>query len=514
MTRSNHNVARAGGGLLGRARVPVVAALAALMLASLVSSCSSTSLQTSAEAKRAADTKRARVTPRPITPGCIWGDDLNVQTHNQGYLDSRVNYWYDRLTLPAGAKLVLHGHYPAARYFALATYTSNSVAGQGALTDSIRDDQVVPDKGSANPFLPGAARAGANGGTWSVTVTGDAPPKDSAARKANTLYAGTLATEQAQPVELLYRVYVPNQHFDVAGGGGLPEPTLDLADGTALTGGAACHAVNVDTTPFAVRAIPASTYDSLTHLPADAAKGYPGSGPNAPAVNPGEWYRLINPCHYSDEYNRSAGYALPRCPDTTLGLTFWPNPDNAYVKTSINRNFGPQPGGHNVLVVTGTMPTTPRTYRGDPRFIGGTQLRYWSLCTAESGVTTKTTVTNGCAYDGQVPLDKQRHYTLVISTPEDRPSNANGRCGVTWLDWGAGDGAGNPAGGVLVLRNLVPDRSFTQAAQNVPAPGLPADVATKLGPYLPVLNYTSPADFQNRGCHPAAIQPEAPTADQ
>jgi hypothetical protein len=481
-------------------RRAIMAALATVALTAVLAACGSSSRPATAAHAPAPTPTR----PRPLSPSCMWSEAINVTSHNVGYLDSHVNYWYDKLTLPAGAKLVVHGHYPAARYFALASYAS-SAAGVGVLTDSIKDVEIVPDQGSANPFLPDAARTGANGRSWTVTVSADKPPANPVDRRANTLYAGTRAPDQSQPVELIYRVYPADENFDIAGGGGLPESTVVGATGSQLTGAPACHALKVDTTPFTIGTLPVGTYKSLTHAP--------GSGPNAPAVNPGEWYRLLNPCHYFDEYYRTAGQALPTCPGS-VSLTYWPNPDNAYVRTSVNRKFGPAPDGHNVLVVTGTMPTTPRTHREDARFAAGTQLRYWSLCTAESGVTTKTTVTDGCLYDAQVPLDAQRNYTIVISTPGDRPSNATHRCGVAWINWGNGDGAGDPAAGVLMLRNLVPDRSFAQAAQNVPAPGLPANVAATMGPYLPALQYAAPAQFEQRGCHPAAIEPEVPQADR
>jgi hypothetical protein len=154
--------------------------------------------------------------------------------------------------------------------------------------------------------------------------------------------------------------------------------------------------------------------------------------------------------------------------------------------------------------MTGKLPTTVPTYSGEPFFAGGTQLRYWGVCTNESLVTTKVTVTDGCAYDEQIPTDKQRHYTIVISTPGDRPDNAVKRCGVKWINWGDGDGAPapytRPTQSLLVVRNLIPDPSFAQAAQSIPAPGLPADVTATMGPYKPDLDYQSPAEFEARRC--------------
>ena len=443
--------------------------------------------------------------PPPPNPGCFWSQAINVDNNNAAFPNGTItNYWYDKFTLPAGASVVFHGHYPAARYFSFNSYYSSPTLGNGIASDAIYDAQIAPDPGSRNPFLPGAKRVGNGaGGSWTVTVSGEQPPADPSQRQPNTLYAGTLPSGQPQPVELLYRLYVADKNTDLSGDGGVPQPTVVLADGTQLTGQAACDAVSVNTTPPPASTMSLTTYLQLTHLPANPVQGFPGSGPQAPATNPGQWYRAVNQCHFTDPFFQAAGYPVQNCPNTPA-LTQYPTKDNAYIAAYIDRSFGPAGDGHNVLVVTGKMPTTPATYSGNPFFTSGAQLRYWGICTNESLVTTKTTVTDGCLYDEQIPLDANRDYTIVVSTPGDRPSNAIPRCGVQWLNWGDGDGAPapytRPTAGLLLIRNLLPDPSFTQAAQNIPAPGLPAQVAATMGPYMPTLTYESPAQFEATGC--------------
>jgi hypothetical protein len=439
----------------------------------------------------------AESTPPAPQTGCFWGSVINTTTTNVAFPNGTItNYWYDKFTLPAGAKVVFHGRYPAARYMSLNSYYSSPSLGTGLASDAIHDSQIAPDAGSANPFLPGAKRVGnGGGGSWTLTVSGDQPPADPAQRDPNTLYAGTLPAGQAQPVELLYRIYVADKNSDLAGDGGLPQPTVVLADGTQLTGQAACDAVSVDTAPPAAATLPLNQYLALTHLP--------GAGPQSPAVNPGQWYRPVNQCHFTDPFFQAAGLPVQNCPNTPA-LTQYPTKDNAYISAYVDRSFGPAAGGHNVVVMTGKMPTTPATFSGSPFLTGGTQMRYWGVCTNESLVTTKATVNDGCTYEEQVPLDANRDYTIVISTPEDRPANATERCGVKWINWGDGDGAPapytRPTAGLLLIRNLLPDPSFTQAAQNIPAPGLPSDVANTMGPYMPALQYQSPAQFEANGC--------------
>jgi hypothetical protein len=449
--------------------------------------------------------------PAAPNPGCFWSSEINSTTANVGFPNGTItNYWYDKFTLPAGAKVIFHGKYPTARYMSFNSYYSSATdpAARGIASDALYDAQIAPDPGSANPFLPGAPRTDDYGRDWTVTVSGDQPPADPSQREPNTLYAGTLPAGQPQPVEILYRVYAPDKNFDVAGGGGVPQPTLVLGDGSELTGQAACDAVAVETGVPVPNTLTPNQYYGLTHLPANPTFGFPGSGPQAPAVNPAKWYRPINQCHFQDPFFQSAGYpgVLPTpCPNTPA-LTQWPTKDNAYITSYVDRNLGPATGGHNIVVMTGKMPTTVPTFKRTPFYTGGKQMRYWGICSNESLVTTRVTVTDGCAYDEQIPLDSQGRYKIVISTPADRPSNATEKCGVKWLNWGDGDGASTapnsnrPTAGLLVVRNLLPDPSFAEAAQNIPAPGYPAQVAATMGAYLPTLDYQSPAQFEAGGC--------------
>jgi hypothetical protein len=168
---------------------------------------------------------------------------------------------------------------------------------------------------------------------------------------------------------------------------------------------------------------------------------------------------------------------------------FYSNRDSAYLYVHLSRLFGP------VLVVKGKLPKTPQTFRGPPRMPGG-QVRFWSLCSGESRVTTRTP---DCLADRQVLHRSGRNYTVVVSRRSDRPSNARGRCGVAWLDWGnRGDGAGDPNYGLLILRNMLASPGFKRAIQRVQAPGHERAV---MGPFFPDSHYTTTKAFASRGCH-------------
>jgi hypothetical protein len=117
------------------------------------------------------------------------------------------------------------------------------------------------------------------------------------------------------------------------------------------------------------------------------------------------------------------------------------------------------------------------------------------MCTGESRVTVRTP---DCLADRQVPIDRNRRYTIVVSKRADRPSNARRRCGVGWLDWGErGDGVGDPDYAVLILRNMLVSPRFAAAIQNVRRAGTEPEV---MGEYLPSSSYSSREEFEARGC--------------
>jgi hypothetical protein len=173
-------------------------------------------------------------------------------------------------------------------------------------------------------------------------------------------------------------------------------------------------------------------------------------------------------------------------PEQRGGL--YSNRDSAYIYSHLSRGYGP------LVVLEGTLPVFPHTRRGQPVMAGG-QLRFWSLCTGESRVTTRTP---DCLADRQVPIDSQRRYTIVVSKAGDRPANATARCRIGWLDWGErGDGAGNPEYGFLIMRNMLVSPDFEQAIQRIPRPGAEA---TTMGPYFPRTGYSTREEFEARGC--------------
>jgi len=166
------------------------------------------------------------------------------------------------------------------------------------------------------------------------------------------------------------------------------------------------------------------------------------------------------------------------------------DPTTAYMYVYLSRKFGP------VYVFRGKMPTFPNTYENAKTMTDG-QVQYWS-------VATMATATSGNLWDGifdmQAPLDKDGYYTIVVSLPEDRPKNAINKNGVAWINWGPGEGLGDPRDrkdwGMLLMRFMVCQPDWENSPQKATKPGMEPAV---MGPYYPRGYYTTKAKFEAEG---------------
>lgn len=360
---------------------------------------------------------------------CAWPNVSNGETLNIAYPDAGATYFTTRYQLTAGQQLVLHGTYPFARYMSLHTYTL-----AGADVDHALDAAIAPDPGSDNPFTDAAASAEPSQRRWTVTISTDVAAGTAAAN--NTLAAGPSAGSFANGAVIL-RVYVPDAPDDLAGGVDLPTMSVRSADGT-LTSVPTC---------------PAPTPDSGL---VDLVSLF-GPATDVPAADPPVFKR----------------------PLTVVGL--YPNRDNAYLAAIAAY----QPG--KVVVVRGRAPTTPDTRAGEA-VTAPTQLRYWSFCSNEYR---KPYPVTDCGFDHQIPIDSFGNYTIVVSTPAERPANATLANGVFWLDWG------NTAVDMLLsVRHMLPAAAFTEAVQNLELGQL---ASPQMGPYAPVAARCAVGAFESGG---------------
>lgn len=427
--------------------------------------------------------------PGAQAAGCFWTGPtgtLGDGPQNYAFPDSGARYFFATFTMPAGARVVLDGTFAHARYQSLNSYNATTFAP----TDALNDVATQPKAGSTNPFQPGAKRARNAHRSYTAYVVDQVPPAPGAPRAANTLYAGV----KDQPkVTLVYRLYVPDKNRDDTGGVGLPQPSVELADGTKVTGTAVCDALAVeDLDQLPISSLPVATYYALRNPATNPLAARPGF----PAYPDPQWLAYYNTgfsigCTYLNRCT-SASYPPPAAwpPARTGGQ--YSNIDNNYVSTYTNEALG------EVLVLRGKLPTTPATYQRRPVMARDVDMRYWSICTNESYVTTRATA---CLYDEEMLTDPDGWYTLVLSLPQDRPANADRAHGVNWLSLSPhGDGlcTVDPTKPCypdtnIIIRNMLPNPDFPHAVQNTKVPG---DERAVMGDYLPAGQYMTTAEYE------------------
>jgi hypothetical protein len=429
------------------------------------------------EAAKAPDTLQAAKDPIPGPRSCFWarGPFSKDPYINLAYPDAATYYWAAAFTVPAGAKLTLEGKFPHSRYMSLISYD-----GAGVPIESVADYLIKPKAGSTNPFLAGADRTSANRDYNLDIVDGMPDPKQKIGMnlvgeqrdKLNTPKYGAAPGQQV----VLYRIYAGDIGTDETAGGGLPAPVLTLADGKVQRGPEACQSLRtrqpLQLDPAAM-ALPMQKYYEL--LEAAAKKS-----PLFPATNPPSWYQQLD---------REALYGIytgaPPAADARRSEGgFYPNLDNQYIRTILNRKLG------KVFVLRAKAPTTPRTLKGDAK-MGDGELRYWSFCSNQGFANTRV---NDCVHDEQIPVGPDGFYTLVVSRKADRPRNAITQCGIAWLPMADdGDGAIDNDVTVLQLRHMLGTANFPHAVQAI---GKPGDEAKDMAEYFPRGRYLTTSAFE------------------
>lgn len=415
--------------------------------------------------------------PIPGPRTCFWargpaGADPYI---NIAYPDAATFYWAAVFTVPQGAKLQLEGQFPRARYMSLISYDD-----KGRPVESVADYLIKPKAGSSNPFLPGADRT-ATQRDYSLEVVAANPPAN---QPVGMNLVGTTRDQlhtpkfggAAQQQVILYRIYVRDQGTDETGNAGLPLPVLTMADGKVMRGAEACGALRTRQ-PLAIDpAAMALPMDKYYELRAAAAK----FSPNFPATTPPTWYQ---------QFDREALYGIytgtpPKENARKSEGGFYPNLDNQYIRTIVNRRLG------KVFVLRGKAPTTPKTIKGD-KAMGGGDLRYWSWCSNQGFANTRV---NDCVHDEMIPVGPDGYYTVVLSRAADRPRNATLQCGVAWLPMADdGDGSGDPDMTVLQLRHMLGAGEFKNAVHAIRSP---ATILEDMGAYAPRGRYISTSAFE------------------
>jgi hypothetical protein len=401
---------------------------------------------------------------------CFWTQIADAENSNVLYPDTAVNYYLGRVTLPPSGELQLRGRFPRSRYMSFNAYDE---AGQP--TDALPDAKIEPEAVSTNPFVDGNRR---DLPLRDYTIRVVAQPRpESGERESNTLYLGWDGRDVYSGT-VIYRVYLPDRGRDEFGATGLPEASLVLGEGRAVEQPVACT--------------PGSDQPSTGINAMDRTSG----GPVTP--NPAD---VRDPLVFQKFFNAARGVVpsalRPLVPPDNRG-GFFSDENNAYITAGTARELG------DVVVIEGRIPDTTETYDGDSTFEDAA-LRYWSACHVTSLYAGGFTDTVDCVFDEEVPQGREGEFTLVISTPEQRPANARPECGVAWMAFGA------RSNGIVIVRNQLPADDFPHSIQRVEKPG---DEATVMGPFLPRGTYSSTEAFEARRCDTSrttsrpAVRPE------
>ena len=415
--------------------------------------------------------------PIPGPRTCFWarGPAAADPYINIAYPDSATYYWAAVFTMPPGAKLHLEGQFPKSRYISFISYD-----GAGVPIESVADYLLKPNVSVVNPYLPGADRSSAQRGYRLEIVDANPPPNQPIGMNLMGQTRDKLHTPKYGPAPgqqtILYRIYAADRGTDETGGGGLPTPVLTMPDGKVMRGAETCQPMRtrqpLQLDPAAM-AVPMEKYQEL--LEAARAKG-----PTFPATNPPTFYQQLDREALYDIYRGNP----PRADARKSEGGFYPNLDNQYIRTILNRKLG------KVFVLRAKAPTTPKTYNGAAK-MGDGELRYWSRCSNQGFANTRV---NQCVYDEHIPVGPDGFYTLVVSREEDRPRNARPECGVAWLPMAKdGDGAGDEDATVLQLRHMLGTGDFKHAVQGIKSHG---SMAQDMGPYYPRGRYLSTSAFE------------------
>jgi len=399
-----------------------------------------------------------------INPSEQWGirpsQPIDFDAILGGLPDPHVTYLLLGTSFaPFGVKLMIEGQFPYCRFFSMQitapfdgkTYTIGRTFGPAE--NSIADVDIDPDVGSINPFRIGEDRYSLDRNyTMEFRLAmGDPltldPNFKPPYRGAGNIRYGSFIVNQGPAWHHLaakgpwnhglfwIRYYAPDDGKDYLAGVNLPKAYyIDPDSGVK-------YYINSNFTQF----------ENIANAPHAAE-------PNAP-VEPLEF---MGPNHgwgksFGILRNILTGIFVYNSRATTINMEYVRKMDlyatgrgqyqtgpGNYEKSATENNYSPYVGhgmnlgSHKVVVLTGIMPTFPDTRPGVEN-MSAAQVRYWSIGGYDQSIFRMGTTMTGCLFnvmDDEVKLDATRHYMIVISRLEDRPSNANEANNITWINWG------------------------------------------------------------------------------
>lgn len=351
--------------------------------------------------------------------------------------DFNASYYVFPYEVDPDIEIVIKGQFPYARYM------SFTVTGQiDTLIATASDRVLIPDPGSANPFLPGADWNAGNR-NYTVKIRSTAPPQGSEhfvpEAGNNTFYVGTLKDGSINRFGLIgLRIYVPSIGYDKTGGVGLPKITYCAAKKD-------CANSNI-------------------------ARAFNNAIPSGNPLNPATVFKVGQNCDLT--WNR-LGVIATRILQPDLNTIY-------IMSDQIQRDPG------KLLFIRWKAPAFPDTYH-NIGILGNEDMRYWSM----SFVTRVVFFGLYTLSDFQTVIDKNGYVNLVMSFGVPRPSQVTTENGFNWVDVSQ-----LPLVPLyLIYRNNQVSQGFPYSAKNI-AEGqiVPPEV---MGEYYPCGKYVNPLYFDS-----------------
>ena len=140
--------------------------------------------------------------------------------------------------------------------------------------------------------------------------------------------------------------------------------------------------------------------------------------PWSASTNPSTWYAQFDRKQFEGIFTGEPGNFERKSEG------FYPTVDNQYIRTFINRKFGP------IYILRGKLPKTPKTMSGESVMkVKGFDMRYWSICSQKGAANTMVTK---CLNDEEVVTDKDRNYVIAFSRAADRPRPRRQQVPLAW----------------------------------------------------------------------------------
>ena len=400
-----------------------------------------------------------------IRPEEQWGiraaEEIDTNGLRGSFPDPHCTYMViPAMFVPFGSRVIMEGDFPHCRFFDVQVtptfqpenYRYNGSIGVGEVP--LVDADIKPELGSVNPFLAGANRTAKRRRyklTFDMAIGNPVdlnpafhPPYYRAQgnnRKGGAIfYQGAWGDPASRPWghgrgfwdvgSLWVRYYAPDRNRDALGGVALPKITYQLPDGRRFY-------IKNDLTRW--NQIVNKRKPVRWTLPEDP-NGF-GGGPLVGWGNQMGIFRSIV-SGFSQAYGADQAYVRAldkgvagRGEDLPAPGNYEPSATSCTYINYLNRGMSIDWG--KVIVITGKMPTTPKTRGGETRMTTA-QARYWSITSYDIALPDEDGYAGAAIHslmDDEITLDDQNRYIIVYSWGWTRPNNARAENGVTWKDW-------------------------------------------------------------------------------